>query len=539
MLPNLMDPWAEDEELERQLLAEIDARSAAQRTDDDGFDATIAELTAEPAPRAPTPQAPPVPVRAPVAGANGSQVVAPPRPAAPAQSARPDPREADYRRQIQANQDRQRREQRRRGIAGIFMAPLLGAEGVDRFVNQHAGAYQERDEQLRGDLGTLLEQREAAKQERNREILAGLERQRQQANADRDFALRERGVASLEERRRGLDSQADRRLDLQQHTQEWREGQAEIDRAARETRARIMAGQAVGPGGGAAGAAPGRPGGDHAVGAPTVHPDALVVQSIIDTRGDQIMPAAEAEVARLRAAGVDASVEDVAWGIAEQFWNAMPDKEQRRIRAQYAAPPSSTHDATDAERDERARAEHRVPGWNRAPDAPTLGVAERTAAREAPASLAKIERFSRRMEELAREVGALEQTAANARILSQRMAEAQALHEQITNELRVIGNYGVPQAAELARMERLAPSLTSREAFIGSAANQYRAMRSVMQAATEERMRYLGYSRGAAGSGAQAASSTPEEVVGERVIDGVRYQFVRGANGQLRRRRAQ
>ena len=89
-------------------------------------------------------------------------------------------------------------------------------------------------------------------------------------------------------------------------------------------------------------------------------------------------------------------------------------------------------------------------------------------------------------------------------------------HEQIINALRNVGNYGVPQEAELTRMESLAPRLGS-VAGVLSARNMYSGLSSSMRQRMDDYMGSYNLSR-AEGGGGQARAQVAPAVAGRRRV---------------------
>jgi phage host-nuclease inhibitor protein Gam len=312
----------------------------------------------------------------------------------------------------------------------------------------------------------------------------------------------------------------------QQEAQDMKERVLQIEGADRRSRRHA---DAIRPGAGGGpiprpgGASPSAPDGT------PINPDELAIAMFLRTRREDVEPLAQARMARAQADGRSLSREDAEWQVASEFWAAMDESDRDMVRRQIAAPPSSSGEAGRHEQATVTDEQHQVPGWSRLPNAPRLESAERQHARSIPGSLANVEAFTRQMEALQREMSSLEAAGAQAHILSERAARARALHEQLTVELRTIGNYGVPQAAELERMERLAPAVGSREWYSGTAANAYSAMRSVMRQNATNRMRYLGYVRSEAdaesGGGSVQGSDNDLRVGGHYTHNGRRYRI--------------
>jgi hypothetical protein len=238
-------------------------------------------------------------------------------------------------------------ERRRRIVAGI----LMGMQG--RSPDQIRGALgpSPRDRQAAiAEQMTRLRGAQGESQQRAAQLVASQEEARQrQANTERDFALRERGIASLEGHRTAQSEIGRGRLGLQQHTQEWREEQAQIERDAKEVRARIIAGQRVGRGGtpmpgGAPGAEPGGPNVDDYL-------DAPVIRGFLSIR-PEYMETARQLADETRAAGGEANEEEIAWELASRGFSRLPRDEQDRIRRAFMSPEGSTGAANAPRRDE-------------------------------------------------------------------------------------------------------------------------------------------------------------------------------------------
>lgn len=153
--------------------------------------------------------------------------------------------------------------------------------------------------------------------------------------------------------------------------------------------------------------------------------------------------------------------------------------------------------------------EYRMYGYERRtgdPDTPELDRTQIRTIRERVRSMEVIESLTNELERLTGEISAAEQAGAAIGQLSDQVADAQQLHEQVINALRDIGNYGVPTGNELQRMEALAPTLTSLQG-IRNARTQYRALRGGMRRRTDAQMTVDGYRR-AGGGGTRATSPT-------------------------------
>jgi hypothetical protein len=433
----------------------------------------------------------------------------------------------------------ERTRSRRMRIAGLVLG-LLGARQIGMGL---MGGSQLVDDKGRRDQVRLREEIEqgatrsradlAAQRAADRQAIldaAGVEQQRTENElAERRVSAQEAGVSSLTGYRANQSLQGQGRLDLARDTQAFREENERLKRVAAERRARINAGQNPDD---APITRPGAASGPDGAPVAGVHPDALMIQNFLNTRRDLIGPMAEAE-----AADSGRPVEDVAWGIAVNHWNQLPEKQKNQLRAAMAAPETSTHAVTHDEHEAAAGESHRIGGWTRSPDAPRLGQAERTEARSLAGAIAELSQNTREMERLAREVSAGETAAARANLYSERAARAQALHESITVRLRQIGHYGVPQNAEMERMAALAPPIASAQTLVGTAPNHYRAIRGVAQQGAAHQMRAWGYERGG-GGGVSPGQSTGN--VGGWTLVGrtAAGDFVYERNGQRRIRRA-
>jgi hypothetical protein len=106
------------------------------------------------------------------------------------------------------------------------------------------------------------------------------------------------------------------------------------------------------------------------------------------------------------------------------------------------------------------------------------------------------------MQQLSQEMTLADFVGARAGVVSERMAEARQLQETISNAMRNIGNYGVPQAAELERMRTFAPELESRDGFL-NAARLYGQLRRELGKSAATRLRGLGYVRPGEAGGQQ------------------------------------
>jgi hypothetical protein len=113
-------------------------------------------------------------------------------------------------------------------------------------------------------------------------------------------------------------------------------------------------------------------------------------------------------------------------------------------------------------------------------------------ARELVAMYENVSRAARRMQQLSQEMTLADFVGARAGVVSERMAEARQLQETISNAMRDIGHYGVPQKSELERMRTFAPELESKDGFL-NAARLYGQLRRVLGQAASTRLRSLGY----------------------------------------------
>jgi len=151
-------------------------------------------------------------------------------------------------------------------------------------------------------------------------------------------------------------------------------------------------------------------------------------------------------------------------------------------------------------REEEEERQHRVGfGYARREGAPELTTAERQTARDLPITTRNVGSAIRQLAQIAREASALEAGQARAGFLNERMADARALQEEVVNALREIGNYGVPQEAEIRRMEGIAPRIDSFQGLM-SAYQQYMALWRMLNRSADTRMRGLGYERTRGGS---------------------------------------
>lgn len=121
-----------------------------------------------------------------------------------------------------------------------------------------------------------------------------------------------------------------------------------------------------------------------------------------------------------------------------------------------------------------------IPGWEQSGESVGLTAPEVRTLRNANAQARILQGQIRTMESLVDEVSRLEAAGAEAGVVSAAMGRARAAHEQVINALREVGNYGVPQEAELVRMERLAPRLGSVQGMISSR-NIYAGLASSMR----------------------------------------------------------
>ena len=134
-----------------------------------------------------------------------------------------------------------------------------------------------------------------------------------------------------------------------------------------------------------------------------------------------------------------------------------------------------------------------IPGWRERPDAPQLTAPEYRTLRALNADIRSVNQHIGRMQELGRTVSAAER-AGNRAVVTESMQDARATHELITVALRNIGHYGVPQAAELERMEALAPRLTTADGIV-NAVRAYGGMRTALDRGATETMASYGYER--------------------------------------------
>lgn len=130
-----------------------------------------------------------------------------------------------------------------------------------------------------------------------------------------------------------------------------------------------------------------------------------------------------------------------------------------------------------------------VPGYG-ATDVP-LTPPEQRAMREANAATNNLEQAAARMVEISKEASAAEKIGSRAK-LTELTAEARQQQERISIALRNIGNYGVPQATELARMERLAPQLQTWDGLI-NAGRLYGALGKTQRQLLETKLKSYGY----------------------------------------------
>jgi hypothetical protein len=388
-----------DEEMERRLLAEIEARAAAANIDEeaDESDDVIAEITGRPAtpsvtaPERPGPAQPATPERpvaptvsrtpqpAPawargLAPATSSQQLAQPRggtqriasaverPVQMAEQRAFDRQIGEQERLETEGSEQARREARRRrilnglaiGFAAMGGGNLAGAFASGARIVRTDGADQ-RDA-ARTRIGELRQQRQQQQTQRRADLVARLEQQRRQANEDRDFGLQQQrvdlqrqGVESLTGHRTAQQGLGERSLELREGTQEWRESQAELERDAREVRARIIAGQQVGPGSIRNPGGSGAPMGEADIGGLA---DAPIIRAYVQNR-PELMEIAREEETRLRASGVEANAADIAWAMGVEQFGRLPRKQQDMIRRQYIAPETTNAEAATPVRQEQ------------------------------------------------------------------------------------------------------------------------------------------------------------------------------------------
>lgn len=133
-----------------------------------------------------------------------------------------------------------------------------------------------------------------------------------------------------------------------------------------------------------------------------------------------------------------------------------------------------------------------VPGW--VVETPlSLTNNQLDKARETVATWEALSTYTRQMERLARRASAAQAAGARAGVVGPLLAQAAQVQEQISNSLRTIGGYGVPNGTELERMEALAPRLSTLDGLV-NAGNIYPALRRAMWDKTRTTMgRQYGY----------------------------------------------
>ena len=181
---------------------------------------------------------------------------------------------------------------------------------------------------------------------------------------------------------------------------------------------------------------------------------------------------------------------------AEQRASVLGPREMRQfINAEGA------REGTNVAREQRAASEaedrSQIAGWHRSEGAPRIEPSEAVKLRDAVAKTAEIRRLSETLARIHSQVSAAQRAGARADVLSPLMSSAAQNHELLISALREMGNYGVPQAAELARMERLAPRLESMAGWL-SAGNIYAALPNTVSNGLATRLESYGYERGAA-----------------------------------------
>ncbi len=264
--------------------------------------------------------------------------------------------------------------------------------------------------------------------------------------------------------------------------------------------------------------------------------------------------AARADIARLRGslrrrlggggrggAGAAApSVDDLRAAYVDAMREAGTDltDEQLQLRARSLSPrdlgavvrAEGTARTGGAERSEiagsNAERASQITGWRRRPDAPEIGTAERSRLREAHATMEQIRRPLRELAQIHEQVTAAERAGARADVLSPLMARARVAHEQVITGLRNIGNYGVPQAAELARMESIATRLESPAGFL-SAGNIYPALERGLGNQVADQLAAYGYERDTGGGGGRAQGDTVRVRYNGRVLQVARANLQR------------
>jgi hypothetical protein len=243
--------------------------------------------------------------------------------------------------QITSLDDQERRERRRRGIVAAILSPFMGgAQGVDRFVTQHAGDYQQRREGLASQITGMREERTRAAQSRAEAIARMLRERREQGNAERRFAIDEERNRQLAQYRQDSLAQRGEQFGARE-AQDMKQQQLGIEAA--DTRSRRHANAMTGrdPNSGAIlrpGAAPGA----GAPAAPDVTQmlDAPIIQALLENR-PEILQGARAEAERRRAAGQEADPEAIAWEMATGLFNQLPRDERDRVRRAYITPEST------------------------------------------------------------------------------------------------------------------------------------------------------------------------------------------------------
>lgn len=225
--------------------------------------------------------------------------------------------------------------------------------------------------------------------------------------------------------------------------------------------------------------------------APTVNPEGMSAVDVEAVERRLGVPRHAARRTRTTGGGGGAStsrgdVTELARqaGMSEVEINAYGTSRRDRERLRQEAILRTRRQGRTAGRD----AGTQVPGWqfNDRGD-PGLTAPEVRTIRNANAQARVLQGRIRNMLGLVNEVNSLQAAGARASVVSAAMGRARAEHEQIINALREVGNYGVPQEAELARMEALAPRLDSVEGLL-SARNVYRGLGSSMSGRMDDYM---------------------------------------------------
>lgn len=179
-------------------------------------------------------------------------------------------------------------------------------------------------------------------------------------------------------------------------------------------------------------------------------------------------------------------------------YNSLGRDEQERVRARMETVFAHQQDTEGRQEYAEGVVEQQseIPGLVRSPNAPRLSQREAADARDAWVTFRNLSASALQLQRLADRIRAREAAAgrgiAGVRLVGPDLQLANQLQEQVSNALRNIGGYGVPNGTELERMERLAPRLDTLDGLL-NAAGAYQALRRVMFQNTRTRLNALGY----------------------------------------------